>query len=84
VIILLDSPITNNGDGIGDLTMAKLVIIMPPTGAKKARTEETWERDHQLMLDAVGTQREWGRTAVKRLVNDAETLGIVVEVKTQT
>jgi hypothetical protein len=60
---------------------AKRTIVLPPKGAKAARTKETWERDHDLMLSSQDTMHQWGRTAVQRLINDADRLGITVEVK---
>ena len=59
----------------------KRTIVLPPKGAKAPRTKETWERDHDLMVSSQGTMHQWGRSAVQRLINDAERLGIAVEVK---
>ena len=60
----------------------KRTIVLPPKkGAKKPRTQETWDRDYQLMLDAVGTEHEWGRSAVQKLINDGDGLGMSIEVK---
>ena len=59
----------------------KRTIVLPPKGAKAPRTKETWERDWDLMESSQGTMHQWGRSAVQRLINDAERLGILIEVK---